>query len=275
VTSNVDAAINLDADSTATTFVPPAVTVPPTAPDPAGYNYTTTVTVYDDLGSEHSLALYFSKDAPTDPATWTVNAFMDGVASTIDIPQMTFPLTPPVPPATTPTPGVLIPPPTVPIVTSPTVMVGGVPTPLLINLDFTGSTMFSGKFGVNSLAQDGFSKGELATLAVTQEGVIQAQYTNGQALDVGQISLTSFINPNGLQSIGDNHWLATSDAGSANTQKANSGVLGLIRAGSVEESNVDLTAELVNLIIAQRAYQANAQTISAQSAILQTLVNIR
>jgi flagellar hook protein FlgE len=198
---------------------------------------------------------------------WDVHAFLDGVEATIDggpnltmsIPVATGQFTPPA----------------LPPVISGSVLVGGVSTPLTINANLDGSTMFSGKFGVNTLTQDGFAKGDLAGLAVTKDGLIQAQYTNGQATIIGQLSLTSFINPNGMQSIGDNHWIATPEAGTANTQQPNSGVLGLIQSGAVEESNVDLTAELVNLIIAQRMYQANAQTIRAQDQILQTLVNLR
>jgi flagellar hook protein FlgE len=156
-----------------------------------------------------------------------------------------------------------------------TYSVGGVNTAFSVALNLADTTMFSGKFGVNTLTQDGYGKGDLAGMAVTKDGLIQAQYTNGQAVTIGQLSLTSFINPNGMQAIGENHWIATPEAGTANTQQPNSGVLGLIQSGAVEESNVDLTGELVNLIVAQRMYQANAQTIKAQDQILQTLVNLR
>jgi flagellar hook protein FlgE len=258
VTANVDMALNLDANSTATTFV---AGTPPAA---NGYNYTSSVTVYDGLGAEHTMSLYFSKNAAANPPTWSVNAMMDAAAATSAAGTMTFSL------ATGQlTAGAAQ-------TVAGTYTVGGVAgTAFSIAMDFSGSTMFSGNSGVNTLAQDGYGKGDLAGLAVTKDGVIEAQYTNGQSLTIGQLSLTSFINPNGLQSIGNNHWIATLDAGTANTQKPNSGVLGLIQSGAVEESNVDLTAELVGLIVAQRMYQANAQTISAQSAILQTLVNIR
>lgn len=261
VTSNVDMVVNLDADESAKVYV--AATPPATT----SYNHTTSVTVYDALGSEHTMTMYFSKNAAASPATWDVHAFLDGAAATIDgaaADTMSFPV------AT----GQLTAPATVPVV-SGSVLVGGVATTLALNVDMTGSTMFSGDFGVNTLNQDGYGAGDLAGLSVTKDGLIQAQYTNGQALTVGQFSLTSFINPNGMQAIGDNHWITTPEAGTANTQQPNSGVLGLIQSGAVEESNVDLTAELVNLIVAQRMYQANAQTIKAQDQILQTLVNLR
>jgi flagellar hook protein FlgE len=256
VTSNVDTAVNLNADVTA-----PTLAFDPTVA--ASYNHTTSVTVYDALGSEHTMSLYFSKSAAaTDPVDWTVNTYMDGVAAgtgTISFPVASGQISAGA----------------VQTIAS-TYTVGGVAgTAFSIELDMTGSTMFSGKFGVNTLSQDGYGKGELAGLAVTTDGIIQAQYTNGQSLTIGQVSLTSFINPNGLQSIGENHWISTPEAGTANTQQPSSGVLGLIQSGAVEESNVDLTAELVNLIVAQRMYQANAQTIRAQDQILQTLVNLR
>lgn len=265
-TSFASMVLNLNADESLKTYVAP---VAPALPATSSYNHTTSMTVFDDLGSEHTLSLYFTKTAAAGGnVTWNMNAFMDGVAApitpaanaTLTIPVATGQYTPPV----------------APTVITGSVSVGGVAaTPLPMTLDLTGSTMFSGKFGVNALAQDGYGKGELANLSVTTDGIIQAQYTNGQAISIGQVSLTSFINPNGLQSIGDNLWVATPEAGSANTQQPGSGVLGLIQTGAVEDSNVDLTAELVNLIVAQRMYQANAQTIRAQDQILQTLVNLR
>lgn len=264
-TSDVSMAVNLNADADPTTYASP---VAPALPATGTYNHTTSVTVYDTLGSEHTLTFYFSKGAAAaDPVDWDVHAFLDGVEATIDAAPnltMSFPV------ATGKYTAPAIPP-----VVSGNVLVGGVPTALTINANLDGSTMFSGKFGVNTLTQNGYAKGDLAGLAVTKDGIIQAQYTNGQATVIGQLSLTSFINPNGLQSIGDNHWISTPEAGTANTQQPNSGVLGLIQSGAVEESNVDLTAELVNLIVAQRMYQANAQTIRAQDQILQTLVNLR
>jgi len=256
-TDNVQMAVNLDAD-----VIPPGVPFSPTVA--SSYNHTTSVTVYDPLGSEHTLTLYFSKGAAADPALWDVNAYLDGVAVTDDYGTMSFDIA-----------DGLFNAPLVPPVVGGNVLVGGVSTRLDFNVDMTGSTMFSGSFGVNTLIQDGYGKGDLAGLAVTKDGVIEAQYTNGQNVAIGQFSLTSFINPNGLQSVGDNHWIPTQEAGTANTQQPNSGVLGLIQSGAVEESNVDLTAELVNLIVAQRMYQANAQTIRAQDQILQTLVNLR
>lgn len=111
---------------------------------------------------------------------------------------------------------------------------------------------------------------------MAEDGVIQGRYTNGQTQAMGQIVLANFPNPQGLLPLGNNLWAETSTSGQRiNPQPPGSPNLGILRSGAVEESNVDLTQELVNLIVAQRVYQANAQTIRAQDQILQTLVNLR
>jgi len=258
-TSEVEMVVNLDADAT----VPTAAVINPAVA--SSYNHTTSVTVYDVLGGEHTMSLYFAKNTPAaGSVVWDVNVYMDGSAAALSTGTLTYSLL-----DGSLTAGAL------------QTVTGTYPTGTLsgqgfsFDLNLTDSTMFADDFGVNTLTQDGYGPGDLAGLAVTKDGIIQAQYTNGQAIAIGQFSLTSFNNPNGLQSIGDNHWIYTSEAGTANTSKPNTGVLGLIQSGAVEESNVDLTAELVNLIVAQRMYQANAQTIRAQDQILQTLVNLR
>jgi len=98
---------------------------------------------------------------------------------------------------------------------------------------------------------------------------------NGQSCDLGQVVLTNFANPNGLQSLGGNQWGETASSGQPLVGAPNSGSLGTLQSAAVEESNIDLTAELVNMITSQRNYQANAQSIKTQDQILQTLVNLR
>jgi len=143
------------------------------------------------------------------------------------------------------------------------------------NLDLTKLTQYGSTSGVSFVSQDGYAAGQFSNLSVDKTGLIQGTYTNGRTLSLGQVHLTSFLNPNGLQSLGDNQWAETAAAGRQNSDAPGNGVLGFLQSGAVEESNVDLTAELVKLIVAQRMYQANAQTISAQSTVLQTLVNLR
>jgi flagellar hook protein FlgE len=145
----------------------------------------------------------------------------------------------------------------------------------IANTSTVGSTQFGSTFGVTSLTQDGYTSGRLAGLSVSSEGIIQGRYSNGQSRDLGQVVLANFANPNGLQPLGGNQWSETAASGQPLVGAPNSGSLGALQSAAIEESNIDLTAELVNMITAQRNYQANAQSIKAQDAIMQTLVNLR
>ncbi len=142
-------------------------------------------------------------------------------------------------------------------------------------IDFTGTTQYGSKSSVDALTQGGYASGALSGLSIGTDGVVQGRYTNGQSRDLGQVVLASFTNPNGLQSVGNNQWVATSDSGPELVSAPGSGGRGVLQSSSIEESNVDLTAQLVNMITQQRNYQANAQTIKTHDQILQTLVNLR
>jgi len=152
---------------------------------------------------------------------------------------------------------------------------GGV-DPMTFPVNFTGSTQYGAAFSVNSLTQDGFSSGKLAGFNIGNDGVILGRYTNGQSKNLGQVVLSNFRNPQGLQPLGDNTWSATSVSGAEMSgTPGSSGQYGPLQSAALEDSNVDLTAELVSMITQQRVYQANAQTIKTQDQILQTLVNLR
>jgi flagellar hook protein FlgE len=142
-------------------------------------------------------------------------------------------------------------------------------------VDYSDSTQFGSSFGINSLTQDGYTSGRLATFNTGADGTILGRYSNGQSKILGQVLLANFVNPNGLISLGDNAWGESSTSGAALIGTPNSGNLGVLQSSAQEDSNVDLTSELVNMITAQRVYQANAQTIKTQDQILQTLVNLR
>jgi len=148
-------------------------------------------------------------------------------------------------------------------------------TPLAFDVDFSGTSQFGSAFGTNRLEQDGYAAGKLVGLSVGSDGVIQGRYSNGQTFAQGQVVLANFTNPNGLQALGNNQWAETSVSGPALVGAPNTSSLGALSASTVEESNVDLTAELVNLITQQRNYQANAQSIKTQDQVMQTLVNLR
>ena len=125
------------------------------------------------------------------------------------------------------------------------------------------------------MTQDGYAPGQLNSITVENNGIVMARYSNGQSKPAGQIEVANFRNPQGLQPLGDNAWGRTFTSGDPVLGTPGNGNLGVLQSGALEESNVDLTGELVNMITAQRTYQANAQTIKTEDQIMQTLVNMR
>ncbi|MEW6293666.1 MAG: flagellar hook-basal body complex protein [Pseudomonadota bacterium] len=227
--------------------------------DPTTYTSSTSATVFDSLGNPHLLSLYFRKTAGN---TWDLYTNMDGGAA-VGPTVLSFSTT-----------GALIAPAAGSIPQSHVINTGAV-SPLIFNLNLTGSTQYGNIFGVNSIAQDGYTSGRLSGLSVAADGTVQGRYSNGQTRDLAQVVLGNFNNPNGLTSLGNNQWGETADSGQPLVGVPGSGSLGVIQSAAVEESNVDLTKELVDMITYQRQYQANAQTIKTQDSILQTLVNLR
>lgn len=257
-TTEVIGLVNMDSRSTALT----AAGFDPT--DPTTYNNSTAVSVYDSLGNAHTLQSFFVKTAP---GVWDIFTTADGTSTTVL----------PAPNATLTFTGTGVAPTSVPVspVTVGFPVTTGATTPMSMTLDYSGSTQFGSSFSVNSLSQDGFASGRLAGFNTGSDGVIAGRYTNGQTKTLGQVVLASFANPNGLQSLGGNAWSESSTSGAALVSTPDSGTLGVLQSSAVEDSNVDLTAELVNMMIAQRVYQANAQTIKTQDQVMQTLVNMR
>jgi flagellar hook protein FlgE len=143
------------------------------------------------------------------------------------------------------------------------------------HMDMGESTQFGLPFNNDSIVQDGYTAGSLTKLDIDEQGFVVAGYSNGKTKIMGQIVLTEFKNPNGLQAIGNNMWIETYSSGQPTIGSPGAGTRGALQSGSVEDSNIDLTQELVNMIVMQRNYQANAQTIKTQDQILQTLVNLR
>ena len=254
-TSTAAVTANLDSRQT----VPAQTPFDPTDPDT--YNSSTAMTVYDSLGNPHTLSYYFLKTAT--PNEWTLYTRMDGAAPTVAEAAGTV---------TFNSSGSLTSSGT--ISKSYAVTTGAV-TPLAFDINVSNMTQFGSPFAVNDLTQNGFAPGNLAGVSVSKDGIVQARYDNGQTRDIGQVALFNFRNPNGLSSIGNNQWSETADSGQPTPGNPNTGIFGVLQASAIEESNVDLTAELVNLIVQQRNYQASAQSIKTQDQILQTLVNIR
>lgn len=151
----------------------------------------------------------------------------------------------------------------------------GATSPQTINIDFSATSQFSSPFSILSLEQDGYATGRLSGINVDSSGIISANYGNGQSLKLGQVALANFRNVNGLQQQGDTTWAETFSSGAALLGSPGTSDLGLIQSGALEDSNVQLTDELVGLIVAQRNFQANAQTIRTADAVTQTIINIR
>ncbi len=156
-------------------------------------------------------------------------------------------------------------------VTSPNTAIGTFP----VTVDLSKVTQYGASFAVSNLTQDGYAPGELVGLKIGEDGVITARYSNGQTQAAGQFSLADFRNVQGLSPAGGGNWVETFSSGQPVQGSPGQGKFGALRSGALEESNVDLTAELVNMMTAQRAYQANAQTIKTQDAAMQTIMNMR
>lgn len=216
------------------------------------------MSVYDTLGNSHVMGIYFVKTATANQ--WSLYTNLDGGAPTAAT-TVTFTAAGQLSGFT-------------PVAQSFAVTTGAT-SPMTYNLDLTGSTQFGSSFGVNRIAQDGYTSGRLSGVAISPDGIMQGRYSNGQSRNLSQIVLVNFNNPNGLQPLGGNQWAESSASGQPIIGAPASGTLGVLQSAAIEESNVDLTAELVSMITAQRNYQANAQTIKTQDQVLQTLVNLR
>jgi flagellar hook protein FlgE len=149
-------------------------------------------------------------------------------------------------------------------------------TAMIFNMGLTGTTQFSADNEVREMIPDGYASGSLSTLSVGEDGILTGKYSNQQSKVLGQIVLSSFANTNGLQDKGNNVWIETAESGAPLTGTPGSGkTMGRLLGGATEASNVDLTSELINLIIAQRTYQANTQTVKTQDQVVQALINLR
>jgi len=228
------------------------------------YTSSTAQTVFDSLGNAHTLQLYYAKTSY--PGRWQLYTSLDGNKPTGAASWAASATT-----LSFNTSGTLSTP--MPLPQTFTVNTGATPT-LSFKLDLTGSTQYGISFGTNQLTQDGFTSGKLSGMSVSPDGIVQGSYSNGKLRNMGQVVLANFNNLNGLQSVGGNEWAETAVSGQPIPGIPGTGNLGLVQSGAVEESNVDMTAELVNMITEQRAYQANAQTIKTEDQLMQTLVNL-
>jgi flagellar hook protein FlgE len=244
--------------------LPGNASVPSKTPfDPADagtYSHSTAMTVYDSLGAAHTATVYLSKTATDN--TWEKRLYVDGnavgtvqtleysVNGTLVTPaagELTYP-------AYTPTTGA---------------------APITLTYDVGSSTQYGNAFSVSAVNQDGYTTGRLVGVETDADGVVQARFTNGRSVALGQVAIAQFASVDGLQTLGDTAWGETFASGSALLSAAGTGGMGSIQSGALEGSNVDVTQQLVNMITAQRNFQANAKMISTADALSQTIINIR
>ncbi|MFA7670208.1 MAG: flagellar hook-basal body complex protein, partial [Burkholderiaceae bacterium] len=254
--------------------IPGTVGVPFDPLDPASFHHKLPLTVYDALGNPHQIEQYFIKRPGAgagDPPHWEVQY----ITTTRDTSGAQLTLNPSSALIEFNSRGEFV-------ATNPadlslelTLDNTVAPTvPLEIQLNYAGSTQFGGEFSY-AFDQDGYSTGEYSSMSVGPNGEIIAAYTNGEVQQMGYLVLANFNNLQGLQPVGGNAWRETSESGQPILGAPGTNGMSLIKGQSLEESNVDMGTELVNMIITQRTYQANAQTITTQSEVLQTLLNIR
>jgi flagellar hook protein FlgE len=144
-----------------------------------------------------------------------------------------------------------------------------------MTFDFSKTTQYGDNFGVTAVTQNGYTTGKLTGISIDQTGVVQARFTNGRSTNLGQLAVANFANSQGLQQLGNASWAQTNASGQAVYGVAGGSGYGTIQSGSLEQSNVDTTAALVEMIQAQRNFQANAQMIQTDNQITQTIINIR
>ena len=261
-TTKAEIRLNLDARAPLAAGDPAAT---PPVPATPRQTYGTSFQAFDSLGVAHPVSVYFEK---TGPNTWAV---FDG----LDDPTATTPVTATnLGTLTFNADGSLD---TAASTLAPVSLnlTNGATTPLSVNIDLSNATQFGSSFAVAKIVQDGYASGELTGVSVSGDGTLMASYSNGITRPEAQVALARFTNPQGLAPAGNNNWVATADAGPVIEGTAGNGSFGSIIGCALEESNVDLTAELVGMMTAQRSYQANAQTIKTQDQVFSTLVNLR
>ncbi|HET9188188.1 MAG TPA: flagellar hook protein FlgE, partial [Acidothermaceae bacterium] len=271
-TTGIDIAANLPSDAE---VIPDSPRYSADAPyvfdksNPLTYNQSTSTTVYDSVGNPHAATIYYVRTSAATSASptssWDAHVFVGDTELT---PASGSPLQ-----LTFDTAGKLTTP--TDVVAFDALPVDGA-DPMILTLDHgDATTQISDPFSVATLGQDGYPAGRLDSVSVDVNGVVRASFTNGQTQALGKVVLASFANPNGLKQIGDAHYAATGTSGAPVLGEAGSAGLGNVLSGSIERSNVDITEELVNLITAQRNFQANAKAIETDSAMTQSIINIR
>lgn len=263
-TTELGTKTNLDANAVP---IDPAL-VPFNPQNPDSFTHSLPVTVFDSLGNAHQLMQYYSKLANDgNESVWEVNYRLDGQAPDDPVDgtvTMRFDGN-----------GLFLSPASVAVrFEQPGAASGSPAADLDITMGYTGSTQFGGPFAPG-FTQNGYATGEYVGLSIADDGAIVAKYTNDQSVTVGYLALAKFSNVQGLQPVGGNAWAESGTSGQPVLGRPGTNGLSMVKGGALENSNVDMGQELVNMIIAQRTYQANAQTIKTQDQVLQTLISLR
>jgi flagellar hook protein FlgE len=289
MTELVEASFNLSIESK-TKPTDPAAFDPTNS---ATFAHSTSVTIYDSLGAPHVITKYFVRHedpvtpgTPMTPGTWSMYMYEGDkpidIASGAPSPgpgiptgvQMTFTsggkldpaLTIPAPPA---------PIKTVTLGTAAGIINNGADPTQAVEIRLSDVTQYNSPFNVTKLTQDGATVGNLTKVEITPDGIVSATYSNATTLKVAMVALAKFANSQGLTQVGDTSWRQSLLSGDALPGTPNSGTLGSIKSSAVEQSNVDLTTQLVNLITAQRNFQANSRSLEVNSSLQQTILQIR
>jgi flagellar hook protein FlgE len=254
MTSKAEIGLNLDSGAKV-----PLIPFDPT--DATSYNYSTATSLYDSLGASHTANMYYRKTADN---TWETTMYVDNTSLGTD--TLNF------------TPGGamdLVNGAALPLAFDKTFTPTGGGSPMTVTFDYATATQYGSASSVNRLTQNGYTTGQLSGLDVDKRGVIYGRFTNGQSQVQGQVAIASFANTQGLLPQGDTNWAETFASGQPLIGEPGTSERGLVQSGALEESNVDLSAELVKLIVAQRNFQANTQVIKADDTVTQAIINIR
>ena len=265
-TSAIVAQFNLDARSAIANPLPPSASmVPPYS------TYGTTMNGFDAQGVPVPVKMYFIKTAVNtwemydgDPAAVADPAAVPPVVTGVSLGTLNFDAV-----------GKLVPPAAPLTITLTPTNANTSTTPFTATLDVSNATQYGTSFAISDLTQDGYTAGTLTGVSISEQGIITTRYSNGQSQATGKIALADFRNVQGLKPVGQGNWVESNSSGQPIHGAPGQGNFGTINSGSLEASNVDLTAELVAMMTAQRDYQSNAQTIKTQDTVLQTLVNLR
>lgn len=284
--SNVYVTMNLDARQTN-----PTVPFDPT--DSASYNATTSTTIYDSLGEPHVLTMYFRRNDPATPTNeWQVYVVMDDndalpaapsggtLAPNAAIGPVTLDFDANGLPEVSPFPNVVL---TAAGLNDPanSYLTNGAQFTSDLNIQFRDEsgtrapTQYASKFEVGSMSQDGTTVGRLTSVDIDASGKVMASYSNGDQTYLAQVAMVKFANPQGLTQIGNTSWKESLTSGEALAGEANSGTFGAVNSSALEQSNVNLTNELVDLIAAQRNFQANSRALEVNSTLQTTILQIR